>query len=151
MTTIAHETDLGAARLLRGLARRVALDQRRSLRGCGDIGLAQCHVLTALERHGETTLGELVHRIQLDKGWISRTVSRLEADGLLDRRSDENDGRCVRIRLTDAGAQAARRLSRALDQSAARLLEDLAPGDRAVVHESLRLLDEAAARRQDGD
>jgi DNA-binding MarR family transcriptional regulator len=44
----------------------------------------------------------------LTQGGISRLVARLEADGLLERVPDPDDGRASRVRLTDAGAAAQR-------------------------------------------
>ena len=44
----------------------------------------------------------------LTQGGISRLVARLEANGLIERAPDPDDGRASRIRLTKAGASAQR-------------------------------------------
>jgi DNA-binding MarR family transcriptional regulator len=46
----------------------------------------------------------------LTQAGLSRLVARLEAGGLVERVADPDDGRAVRIRLTEAGASAQRRV-----------------------------------------
>ncbi|MDA0179834.1 MarR family transcriptional regulator [Solirubrobacter phytolaccae] len=53
---------------------------------------------------------ELTRDMLLTQGGVSRLVARLEATGLLERVADPADGRASRIRLTEAGASAQRRV-----------------------------------------
>ena len=53
---------------------------------------------------------ELSDDALLTQTGISRLVARLEADGLVERVADPEDGRASRIRLTEAGASAQRRV-----------------------------------------
>jgi DNA-binding MarR family transcriptional regulator len=53
---------------------------------------------------------ELGDDVLLTQPGMSRLVARLEADGLVERVDDPDDGRACRIRLTDAGARAQRRV-----------------------------------------
>jgi DNA-binding MarR family transcriptional regulator len=55
-------------------------------------------------------ISELLSDVLLTQAGMSRLIARLEAAGLVERVSDPDDGRACRIRLTDAGAQAQRRV-----------------------------------------
>ncbi len=66
-------------------------------------------VLYALSKAPEgLRITELSGDALLTQGGISRLVARLEANGLLERVPDPDDGRASRIRLTEAGASAQR-------------------------------------------
>jgi len=62
-----------------------------------------CHLHTAPER--TSTPGELSARLELSSGAMTNRLDRLEEDGLVERHRDPQDRRCVRVALTDAGAQ----------------------------------------------
>jgi DNA-binding MarR family transcriptional regulator len=53
---------------------------------------------------------ELTAEMLLTQGGVSRLVARLEAAGLLERVADPEDRRAARIRLTEAGTAAQRRV-----------------------------------------
>jgi DNA-binding MarR family transcriptional regulator len=53
---------------------------------------------------------ELTAEMLLTQGGVSRLVARLEVAGLLERVADPQDGRAARIRLTETGAAAQRRV-----------------------------------------
>lgn len=85
-------------------------------------------LLAQLDRrpHGPT-MSELSKRLMVSKGNISDLVDRVEAKGLVERRSDPTDGRVQRIYLTEAGD---------------RLFAELAPAHNAVLAEAMAGLDE---------
>ena len=53
---------------------------------------------------------ELLGDVLLTQTGMSRLIARLDAAGLVERVDDPDDGRACRIRLTDAGARAQRRV-----------------------------------------
>jgi DNA-binding PadR family transcriptional regulator len=59
-----------------------------------------------------------------------RLADRLEAEGLLERRRSERDGRALALHLTAAGRARAEALRRSRLASLGALLGDLAPGER---------------------
>ncbi|MEU6055961.1 MarR family transcriptional regulator [Streptomyces xanthochromogenes] len=61
----------------------------------------------------------LAKSLQLDRSTVTRTVQRLEQQGLIERRPSPTDGRSVIVSLTPAGS----RLREAVAQSWARLEE----------------------------
>ena len=67
-------------------------------------------VLMTLWEHDDQTGREISDRLDLDPGTISLMLKRLAGRGLITRQRGTEDGRQVRIRLTDAG--------RALEQAA---------------------------------
>ena len=68
-------------------------------------------VLYALSKSPDgLRITELAGDALLTQAGLSRLVARLEANGLVERVADPDDGRAARIRLTDAGASAQRRV-----------------------------------------
>ena len=74
-----------------------------------EIGLSvpQCDVLTTLTEEEGVSQQALARRLYVTKGNISGLLDRLEAAGLVERRSTETDRRQYEIHLTDAGREAA--------------------------------------------
>lgn len=60
-------------------------------------------VLMILHRAGETPQSSVAEELQVDKALLSRTVSQLEALGLVLRRSNPSDGRAQLLGLTADG------------------------------------------------
>ena len=74
-----------------------------------ELNLSQFVVLNHLTRLGDArSLVQIANAIQVTKGAMSNTVSRLQAKGLLTVLPDPLDGRGKQVSLTDAG-RAARR------------------------------------------
>lgn len=86
-----------AARLHRALiARRLA-----------GLGLypGQEQVLKALSVAGDMTMGDLAAELRVRPPTASKTVGRLAAQGLVERKSGSGDARLVRVGLTGAGEE----------------------------------------------
>jgi DNA-binding MarR family transcriptional regulator len=77
-----------------------------------DLTLTQVKALTALSA-AELTVKDLAERLGLSLPGASRAVDALVARGLLGRREDTTDRRMKRLRCTDAGREALRRLDEA--------------------------------------
>jgi DNA-binding MarR family transcriptional regulator len=73
------------------------------------IGLSvpQCDVLTTLTEREGVSQQELAERLYVTKGNISGLIDRLQAAGLVERRSTEGDRRSHAIYLTDEGRRLA--------------------------------------------
>lgn len=71
-------------------------------------------VLHTLSRKSPMRLTELTANEQITQSAITQLVTRLERDGLVERRSDPNDGRVVQVHITAQGANVidSRRLDR---------------------------------------
>lgn len=71
-------------------------------------------VLHTLSRKSPMRLTELTATEQVTQSAITQLVTRLERDGLVERRPDHNDGRVVQVHITALGANVidSRRLDR---------------------------------------
>jgi DNA-binding MarR family transcriptional regulator len=125
--------------LLRDVARLHVRAQREQVSCCGTT-LAQCHILTELGRSGPLPLTGLGRRLGLHKGWISRAVAALVAEGLLKRGGVDGDERVVILSLSDAGQRRVDALNRTLNRHAAKVLGRIAAEEREQVHRALALV-----------
>ncbi|NEA32653.1 MarR family transcriptional regulator [Streptomyces sp. SID13031] len=60
-------------------------------------------VLHTLAHYGPKRLGELTASEQVTQPAITQIVTRLERDGLVERRPDPSDGRAVLVHITEQG------------------------------------------------
>jgi DNA-binding MarR family transcriptional regulator len=67
------------------------------------MSLTAVATLATLERQGSRRLTELAVSEGVSQPAMTQLISRLEAEALVRREADPNDGRVVRVRLTDAG------------------------------------------------
>ena len=76
----------------------------RSLAGVEEtVTLAQFRTLVVLHAHGASPLNRLAHRLQVNASTALRSVDRLLAADLVDRRENAEDRREVILELTSAG------------------------------------------------
>jgi DNA-binding MarR family transcriptional regulator len=115
---------------------------------CGQsIPVSEAHALAALAREAPLSQQELGHRLGLEKSTVSRLVSQVEARGWLTRRSDNRDGRIVRLSLTEHGQQTADELAIARSTMFTNVIAAIPEDQRETVLSSLRLLVEALHER----
>jgi DNA-binding MarR family transcriptional regulator len=72
------------------------------------LGFSSLSVLHTLSRRGPVRLTALTATEQLTQPAMTSLVTRLERDGLVERRPDATDGRAVLVALTDEGADVVR-------------------------------------------
>ncbi|MGE4337691.1 MAG: MarR family winged helix-turn-helix transcriptional regulator [Pigmentiphaga sp.] len=60
-------------------------------------------LIAVIGSQGEISLNGLYQILDIDKGWISRTLVKLERNQLVVRTPDPEDGRQFRVRLTPEG------------------------------------------------
>lgn len=95
------------------LARLLAAALRAHIESHG-VAPGQFAQLLALFEDDALTQSELCERVQIDQSTMAHTLKRMERDGLVDRRPDQNDGRRAVITLTPRS----RRLQPALSKAA---------------------------------
>jgi len=105
-----------------------------------DSTIARFDFLSALDRHGPLTLGEVSQYLLVSNGNVTQLRTRLEADGLIASEQDENDRRISRVRLTRAGESVFKRMAKAHAACVDALLRDLTQADKNAL---MRLLDSA--------
>ncbi len=125
-------------RLQRYLDQRIATTLERF-----GISEGEVNVLAALRRAGpphELTPTELYRGLLLSSSAMTHRIDRLEADGLVRRIPDTDDGRRIRVALTDRGREV---VDAAMDRTVVSLsaVTDLLDDDEhAVLEELLRRL-----------
>jgi DNA-binding MarR family transcriptional regulator len=102
-------------------------------------------MLLSFSRAGALPLGKIGERLQVNAASVTNAVDRLEAGGLVTRRSNPADGRGTLAYLTDAGRQVAASATRAMNVE---VFDELGVAESSVQH-LLELL--AELRRAAGD
>ncbi len=115
-----------------------------------DLTLGQLHCLRTIGRMGSPSMSELSSGLQLQPSTVTGLVDALVQQGLVDRRSDPEDRRVVRVRLSAKGQRGRERHRRAMRQRLMELLGDLEDDDLRRIHEALSLLHTAARHRAAG-
>lgn len=105
-----------------------------------DSTIARFDFMSALDRHGAVTLGEVSHYLLVSNGNVTQLRTRLSEDGLIETEADENDRRIQRVRLTPRGQGVFSKMAKAHAACVDRLLGDLAQSDKQAL---TRLLDSA--------
>jgi DNA-binding MarR family transcriptional regulator len=130
----ADELELAA-----GLGRVYSL--MRSLSLPRDLSMTTVSTLATLERFGPRRVTELAAFEGVTQPAMTQLVSRLEREGMAERRALPGDRRVVAVHLTEAGrAELARRRS-AQAKRLAELLAGLPAADRAAIAAALPALD----------
>ncbi len=113
--------------------------------------LTEGRVVYELAHHETTTAAELAKELDLDPGYLSRMLKKLERRGYLLRRPAESDGRQTILALSEQGLAAFAEINGRSRTSVGSLLDPLAPADQARLVEALatvtRLLGDAPPRR----
>ena len=103
-----------AARLrsaIRALVRRFSVSERADVECCG-LTVAQAATLEALQATPRMRLSDLGKRLGITPSTLTRNLARLEAEGLVNRIPDPEDGRGVQVALTATGHGAAEEVGR---------------------------------------
>jgi len=107
-------------------------------------------VLHTLSRTNPLRLTELTRTEQVTQPAITQLVTRLERDGLVERRPDPDDGRAVQVHITEAGLDVVRARHSDRTRRLAAIVEQLDPGQRAAIAAALPALLRLAELGQEG-
>jgi len=106
--TTAADPDYAALLAFRTALRRFHRWSEQQAEAAG-LTAAQHQLLLAVKGHDDQrgpTIGEVADYLLLRHHSTVELVNRAQAAGLVDRVKDSNDGRVVRVRLTESGEQA---------------------------------------------
>jgi DNA-binding MarR family transcriptional regulator len=98
----------------------------------------QEQVVQVLAAAGTMTMGDLAALLRVRPPTASKTVTRLAALGIVERRAEAGDGRVVRVRLTETGLAKAKAIEQIQEEVEAELLDHLDKGDRRRLRKLLR-------------
>ncbi len=134
-------TDSGLAATLRVSVAR--LNRRFRTEHADDVGVSVggMAVLALLFREGERTIGQLAGAERVRPPSMTRTVTCLEDDGLVERRPHPTDGRQVVISLTQQGEELLAAERRRRDAWLARRLRELTPDERDTLRKAAPILE----------
>jgi DNA-binding MarR family transcriptional regulator len=130
-----HELSTDMRGAIARLSRRL-----RAEKADDELSDGQTSVLFFLVREGNQTLSGLSEHERVKPPSMNRTVNALVAAGYATREGDPQDGRKVRIGVTEAGRALIIETRRRRDAWLFRRLEELAPGERKLIAEAVPLL-----------
>jgi DNA-binding MarR family transcriptional regulator len=107
-----------------------------------DSTIARFDFLSALDRHGALTLGEVSQYLLVSNGNVTQLRTRLNEDGLIETEADTSDRRIQRVRLTKRGESVFKQMAKAHAARVDSLLGELTNADKQAL---TRLLDAAKA------
>lgn len=145
--TGASRGDLGSALRLAVLR----LSRRLRQESAGEVTPSQMSALNVLARHGELTLGELAAIERIAPPSMTRIAARLEASGLLERRSDTADRRVVRVAISAAGSQLLAEMRARGDAFVSSRLRAFSPDELEVLARAAPLLERLASEEGPGE
>ena len=127
--TEADETVTAVRRFNRFYTRAIGVLDRAYLGG--PYTLAESRVLYEIAHAEPVTPGAIAAPLDLDAGYLSRMLGRLERDGLIARERSASDGRSVTLRLTPRGRDQFATLDARSAALVRTLLGDLSGAERA--------------------
>jgi DNA-binding MarR family transcriptional regulator len=116
--------------------------QRRAAAAGVVISQPGFQLLRRIQEEDGIQIGELARLTEMDPAATGRQIGQLEADGLVTRNKDSDDGRAVLVRVTPAGAEVRRRLSLVAERHMSDVLSDWSDTDQRCLADLLpRLVD----------
>ena len=103
--------------------------------------LAEARILFELAHREDSSASDLARELGLDPGYLSRTLARLEEQGLVARARSEKDGRRRVISLTSSGEDAFEMLDSRSREEVAEMLGGLSEEDRRRLLEAMRTIE----------
>lgn len=116
----------------------VAYARRR--KAWSELTYQQYNVLRMIDVEGPSGQAEVARRLLVSAPVVTRLASTLVETGLVERSSDPNDRRAVRLVLTSAGRRRSRAMRRDLLAAARELLEPIPAERRAAIGAALEEL-----------
>lgn len=104
------------------------------------VSVPQVRALAYLSRHSDSTLNQLADYLAVSNATTCSLVDRLVQKGLIDRREDPKERRCVKLNLTSEGQQEYRELHNLAVSELAEILQELRPHQLKQVNEGLSIL-----------
>ena len=132
-----------------GAVRRVARRAVRSSAAAEALPPARSELLRLAARRPGIGVAEAAQELRLAPNSVSTMVSQLAADGLLHRGRAEDDGRSVRLTVTDAGAARVGQWRDIRAELAGRALDRLSPADRQAIRVAVPALSRLAEQMEE--
>jgi MarR family transcriptional regulator, organic hydroperoxide resistance regulator len=105
-----------------------------------DLQRPQNLVLDALAEQDGLTPGEIAARLEVSGPTAVKMTQRMEANGVVERRRDDPDGRLVRVYLTKRGREIQGPIQREIDRIAERAVAGVNAPSRETLRRSLETI-----------
>jgi len=125
------------AYLLRQVAERLSISLAQALRPFKQ-STGVYRVLIALTRRNPATMQELIELTLIEPSTLSRTVARMEKQGLTTSGPVEGDGRAVLVTMTDSGRELLDAILPAASAQYEWAVQDIPPEDLKVMRQTLQ-------------
>src|SRR5689334_251916 len=106
-----------------------------------DYSLTEARVLFELAQRENATAAALCRELGLDAGYLSRTLARLEQNGLIDKLRSDSDGRQRVLRLTGAGQAAFGVLDQRSRDEVAELLNEVGEAEQQRLLKAMQTIE----------
>ncbi|MCW2987524.1 MAG: transcriptional regulator, MarR family [Solirubrobacterales bacterium] len=142
-----------AARLRLGIVRTARRLRQEAAAEASGLTPTSTAALATIERHGPLTPSELAKLERVQRPTVTRTLSCLDREGLIERTPDPADGRSALVSVNGAGRERLRRLRGRKNAYLARRMRDMPATDVEVLERAAEILegmlesDDAPARR----
>ncbi len=103
--------------------------------------LTEVRILYEISRSEETNARRLKRTLSVDEGYLSRTIERLAADGMVSRRRSVSDGRVVHLRLSPRGRKEMDKLEAGAAAQIQSILDPLSRGEISEVVSCMRRIE----------
>lgn len=129
--------------LLREVAHLYIQAQQNTIACCDVKSQTQCMVITELGRHEPLTPLVLAARLGYEKSWMGRVVGQLEAEGLVVKSPNKEDGRSYLLQLTATGRARFEQLNLVLNAHVDRIMDFISADEHENVQRALMLIRDA--------
>jgi DNA-binding MarR family transcriptional regulator/GNAT superfamily N-acetyltransferase len=115
-----------------------------------DYTLAEARVLYELATRIAPKASEIAEGLGVDPAYLSRMLGKFDREGLLDRKTSEQDGRYAELKLTTRGRSTFKKLNARSEEQAHTVLRDLSPTARTELIHCMRTI-ESILMKADGN
>lgn len=127
---------------LRQLEREIE-EQLKYQTDCCGVSMAQCHALLEIGEFDQISIGDIADFLNLEKSTLSRTVDNLVKLGLVNRVTNMEDRRYMKVYLTDQGKKVYDEINNQCDNYYHEMFNFIPHDKHEQVLESLALLVDA--------
>ncbi|TGL33974.1 GNAT family N-acetyltransferase [Leptospira koniambonensis] len=105
-----------------------------------EYSLTEARLLYEIGHSKDITAGQLVRLLNLDKGYLSRTIQQFEKKGILKRTPSRDDSRILHLELTKKGKEVLSKLILASNSQISGLLKDCSDPDKNELVSSMNFV-----------
>lgn len=102
--------------------------------------LTEKEVLLEISKTERCTANILIHRLHIDRSYMSRMIAKFEKNGFIEKTPSKTDNRVRYIRLTAAGQQELNRLSDLQSEQIQKIFEKLSEDDQKQILDAMIII-----------